>query len=113
MSRPPITHGRPYTPRSGALAGRTFHSEREYRNALARLKGYRSWGQQQRNRPAAVSEEEVRSLTTAEASARARALRALARMRREDISLGEAAAREGTTPNTVIRHARPGLIGVK
>jgi hypothetical protein len=113
MPRAPITRERPYTPRSGAFASRTFYSEREYRNSLARLKGYRSWGQQQRNRPAAVTEQEVRSLTTAEAGARARALRALARMRREDISLGEAAAREGTTPNTVVRHARPALIGVK
>ena len=40
-----------------------------------------------------------------ERQARNRALRAVSRMRREDISLSQAAAREGTTPKTVIRHA--------
>ena len=47
MARPPITRANPYTPHRGQFAGQTFHSERQYRNALARIKGFSSWGAQQ------------------------------------------------------------------
>jgi hypothetical protein len=40
-----------------------------------------------------------------EREARTRALRAVSRMRRDGVSLTEAAKREGTTSNTVMRHA--------
>jgi hypothetical protein len=50
MARPPITRTNPYTPRSGRLAGQTFTSERQYRNALARLKGFSSWDAERRAR---------------------------------------------------------------
>lgn len=50
MSRRPITAANPYTPRSGPLAGHTFTSERQYRNALARLNGFSSWDAQRRAR---------------------------------------------------------------
>ena len=42
MPRLPITRAHPYTPRSGAFTGRRFYSERQYRNALARRKGFSS-----------------------------------------------------------------------
>ncbi len=42
MARPPITRRNPYSPKSGAAAGLTFYSERQYRNHLARTKGYSS-----------------------------------------------------------------------
>jgi hypothetical protein len=109
VPRKPITRSNPYTPKSGAFAGRTFHSERQYRNALAQRKGFRSWSQQQRSRPAATSARAVRSLSRSERRARERALRAVGRMRREGLSLSDAASREGTTRNTVMRHAGPAV----
>ena len=58
MSRPPITRSRPYTPASGRFAGETFTTERQYRNALARAKGFRSWDAQR-----AARGRHVRSVT--------------------------------------------------
>ncbi len=46
MARPPITRAHPYTPQRGRFAGVTFTSERQYRNALARAKGFASWSAQ-------------------------------------------------------------------
>ena len=109
MARPPITRARPYTPRSGAFAGRTFHSERQYRNALARRKGFSSWHHQQRSRAPATSLRSIKALRPSEQAARARSLEALSLMRRDGLSLKAAAKRAGTTPNTVLRHAGPAL----
>ncbi len=103
MSRPPITKARPYTPQSGALAGETFHSERQYRNALARLKGYPSWHVQQRATKK-VTTKSYGKLRASEKQARGRALEALAKMRK-GASLSKAAAEAHTTPNTVAKYA--------
>jgi hypothetical protein len=109
VPRPPITRARPYTPGKGLFAGQTFHSERQYRNALARKRGYRSWYSQQRTRPAARGPRAVRLLRASEREARGRALEALSIMRRDGVSLNKAARRAGTTPNNVLRHAGPAL----
>jgi len=103
MSRPPITRARPYTPQAGALAGQTFHSERQSRTALARLKGYPSWHAQQRvtEKVTAKTHEHLRPRAK---QARADALQALAKMR-HGASLTKAAKEAGTTPNTVVRYA--------
>ena len=102
MARPPITKARPYTPHSGTLAGQTFHSERQYRNALARQKGFRSWYEQQRA-PKKTTAKSTQRLRRSEEAARARALDALAFMRTRDLSLAAAAREAGTTPNTILK----------
>jgi hypothetical protein len=102
MARPPITKARPYTPQSGAFKGRTFHTERQYRDALAREKGYRSWHEQQRAAKK-VSPKSFETLRPRAKQARAEALDALAKMR-HGASLTRAAKEAGTTPNTVIRY---------
>jgi hypothetical protein len=104
VPRPSITRARPYTPRSGAFAGETFYSERQYRNALARRKGFRSWWAQQRAPRVVRSRSGLRGLTSSQGEARLRALDALSLMRRDGLSLEQAARRAGTTPNTVRRY---------
>lgn len=105
MPRPPITRARPYTPKSGAFAGQTFTTERQYRNALARRKGFRSWYAQQRARREVRTATGLAQLRPAAQEAYERALDALALMRRDRISLSQAATRAGTTRNTVRRYA--------
>lgn len=101
MARPPITRARPYTPQSGTVAGQTFTSERQYRNALARAKGFRSWSAQQQDqrtrRPGTRMREEERA-------AQRRAFDAVSKMRAHGLTLTEAARAAGTTVNTVKRH---------
>lgn len=103
MPRPPINKNRPYTPKTGKLAGRTFYSERQYRNALAQEKGFGSWYQQQRQAKR-VSGKAYAELRPAEKQGRRRALDALARMRK-GASLTKAAKESHTTPNTVMKWA--------
>jgi len=102
MSRPPISKARPWTPTRGQFAGRTFTTEREYRNALAREKGYRSWYEQQRA-PKKATRKTVRTFRPSEESARARALDALGLMRNRQLSLTAAAREARTTPNTIMK----------
>ncbi len=109
MARPPITRARPYTPESGALAGRTFYSERQYRNALARLKGFGSWHARQRARKEVRSAKQLAALTPPERAARDRGLEALALIRRKGLSLTRAAKRATTTRNTVLKYAGSAL----
>jgi len=109
MARQPITRARPYTPKSGAVAGVTFLSERSYRNALARVKGYPSWGAQQEAARKIRSGADVARLRPAEREARGRALDALSKMRSDGLSLQAAARASGTTVNAVKRHAGPAL----
>src|SRR3989442_11209742 len=104
MPRAPITQKRPYTPKSGALASQTFHSERQYRNALARRAGYRSWHAQQRVRKNVRNAKQWRALKLPERTARDRALEALVLMRREKMTLTRAAMRATTTRNTVLKY---------
>ncbi len=109
MARPPITRARPYTPSRGAVAGITFTSERQYRNALAREKGFRSWGEQQQAVRNVRSGQDVGRLRPAEQQARARALDAVSRMRHDQLSLSHAARAAGTTVAAIKRHAGPAL----
>ena len=102
MARPPITKARPYSPQSGAFKGRTFHTERQYRDALARAKGYRSWYEQQRAAKK-VTPKSFETLRPRAKQARAEALDALAKMRHGAL-LTRAAKEAGTTPNTVVRY---------
>jgi hypothetical protein len=110
MARPSVTRARPYTPRSGAFAGRTFYSERQYRNALARRKGFSSWYDQQRSRPPATGVRALLGTRRSEQEARLRAFDALHSMRTEGLSLSRAARRAGTRPNNVRRHIGPALV---
>ncbi len=103
MARPPITKSRPWTPSRGQFKGRTFATERSYRDALAQAKGFRSWHDQQREAKK-VSAMSYGALRESQKQARSRALKALAKMRRGK-SLTEAAREAETTPNTVVRYA--------
>src|SRR5687768_7257612 len=106
MARRPITRANPYTPKSGKVAGHTFTSERQYRNALARAKGFRSWSEQQRQPRSTRARAEFRP---AEHEARRRVLDALSRMRRDGLSLSAAARAAGTTANAMKRYSGPVL----
>ena len=107
MPRPPITKKNPWTPKSGAFAGQTFYTERQYRNALARNKGFKSWHHQQRS-PRKVTKKVLRTFIPSEEEAYRRARDALSQMREGD-SLKVAARKARTTPNTVIRYAGDAL----
>lgn len=109
MPRPPITRANPYTPDRGKVAGVTFTSERQYRNALAREKGYRSWGDQQQAAKRTRSGADVAKLRPDEQQARRRALDAVSLMRKDGLSLGKAAQAAGTTRAAMKRHAGPAL----
>lgn len=103
MARPPITKKNPWTPKSGAFAGQTFHSERQYRNALARNKGFKSWHHQQRS-PRKVTKKALGTFKPSQEEAYRRSLEALSHMRKGN-SLKVATRKAGTTPNTVIKYA--------
>ncbi len=109
MARAPITRRNPYTPKSGKVAGITFTSERQYRNALARDKGFTSWSQQQKQAKKVRGAEDVSKLRPAEREARGRALTALSKMRSDGLSLKAAASEAGTTVNAIKRHAGSAL----
>lgn len=109
MARAPITRSNPYTPHSGGFAGQTFHSERQYRNALARGKGFASWYQQQRAPKPVRTPVAAKRLTPVEREARQDALHALSLLR-QGKSLSRAAKEAHTTPNAVQRYAGSALI---
>jgi hypothetical protein len=109
MARSSITRARPYTPSRGRLAGETFTSERQYRNALSRLKGFTSFRAQQRAAKPVHSAAAFGQLKPGEHRARDRALDALSDMRRNGTPLKEAARNAGTTPEVVQRYAGSGL----
>ena len=102
MPRPQITKAHPYTPKSGQFAGRTFETERSYRNALAQSKGFVSWHTQQRAAKK-VGAKTYEALRPSQKQARARALDALSKVR-HGATLTRAAKEAGTTPNTVARY---------
>jgi hypothetical protein len=99
MARPPITKSRPWTPQSGRFAGRTFRTEREYRDALARSHGFANWGAQQKA-PKKVAPKRVKELRAAERTGQRRAIAVLSRVRRNE-TMTSALAAEHTTRNTV------------
>ena len=102
MARPPITKAHPYTPGSGTHAGETFTTERAYRNALAKSKGFASWHAQQRAAKR-VTPKDFAKLRPSQKQARARALDALSKVRHGS-TLTRAAKEAGTTPNTVVKY---------
>ena len=102
MARLPITKAHPYTPGSGAHAGETFTTERAYRNALAKSKGFASWHAQQRAAKR-VTPKDFAKLRPSQKQARARALDALSKVRHGE-TLTRAAREAGTTPNTVAKY---------
>jgi hypothetical protein len=102
MPRPPITKAHPWTPSAGQFAGRTFTTERQYRDALAKAKGHRNWYEQQRA-PRKATRRVFSGLRPSEKQSRARALDALAIMRTRETSLTAAAREAHTTPNTVMK----------
>ena len=112
MSRPPITRARPWTASSGAFAGQTFTSERQYRNALARLHGYRSWAVQQAAAgPPVRGRRDALRLRPSELEAHQRVGSALSEMHRNpSLSRAEAARRAHTTPAAMRRHAASALV---
>lgn len=110
MARPPITHARPYTPASGVVAGQTFHSDRQYRNAVARAKGFRSWAARQRAPRPVATATELERFRPSEQVARLQAFEGLGYMRREGLSLTQAAARANTTPAAMHRHVGSALL---
>jgi len=73
MARQPITRATPYHSKKYR---RTFHTEREYRNFLARRKGFRSWWAQQRARFSVGTSSEFRGRSTSEREAHVNALHA-------------------------------------
>jgi hypothetical protein len=98
-----------YRPKRGVFAGQEFRSRRQYRNALARRLGFRSLSEQQRAPRWVRNRAELEALHPQEREARRAALDAIVLMRREGLSLEEAARRAGTTPAAVLRHARSAL----
>ncbi len=73
MARPPITKANPYRSKK---YGKTFHTERHYRDFLAEKKGFRNWYQQQRAPFRARSEDEWSALHPVERDTHNRALNA-------------------------------------
>jgi hypothetical protein len=98
-----------HTPTRGRFAGQRFGSYRQYRNALAHEKGYPSWYAQQRAGRQIRNRGELTRLHPEEREARRAALDALNLMRREGLSLKQAAARADTTSAAVLRHAGSAL----
>jgi len=98
-----------HRPKRGVLAGQEFSSYRQYRNALARRLGFRSWAEQQRAPRFVGNRAALAALHPREREARRAAFDALTLMRRDGLSLGAAAERAGTTPAAVLRHTGPAL----
>jgi len=110
MPRQSITSARPYTPSRGKLTGQTFTSERQYRNALARAKGFKSWDTQRRSASKVVrSRPAFEVLKPSERFARERALDALNEMRRLGLNVQQAARTVGTTVESVLKFAGSAL----
>jgi hypothetical protein len=104
MARPPISKTRPYTPRAGRFAGRTFRTEREYRDALAQAKGYMGWDDQRAQVRAVGDMAAYERLRPSERAAYDKAGSVLTLMRTGQ-HLEPAAKSVGTTPASVRRYA--------
>jgi hypothetical protein len=96
------------------FVGRQFQTEREYRNALARAKGYPSWAVQQQAPGREVrGRRDLRRLRPSEQAAHERAGSVLTLMRRDGLSLEQASGEVHTTPAAVKRHAGDALFRTK
>jgi len=109
MARPPITSTRPYTPRSGLVAGQTFTSERQYRNALARERGFANLYQQQKHPHVVKSARELSALRPAAREARSLAFRVLAEARRTGEPLAQVARDYRVSMSSIKRYVGPAL----
>jgi hypothetical protein len=109
MARPPITASQPYTPRSGLVAGQTFFSERQYRNALARARGFANLYQQQKYPHVVKSAQELQRLRPAARQARERAFKALAEARRSGEPVAKVARIYRVSMSSVQRYVAPAL----
>jgi hypothetical protein len=99
-----ISKERPYTPRRGRFAGRTFTSWSAYKNALARSEGFHSHEARRRRPRPVAGREDLFGRRSAERGAHERVLEALNLMREHDYSLSKAARVAATTPGTVLHH---------
>jgi hypothetical protein len=81
-----------------------FTSERQYRNRLAQLKGFKSWDAQRRAaRKSVTSRAAYDALKPVEREAHARALEAVNVMRRLGLTIERAARDVGTTVESVLK----------
>ena len=98
-----------FTPSRGRFGGRTFFSYRQYRNALARGRGFASLSAQQRAPRGIFSSTALDRLTARQQDERRRALRALNLMRDEQMPLSRAAREAGISTTKAQRHIGPAL----
>ena len=103
-----------YTPTRGKFAERTFKSKHQYRNALARAKGYKNYYQQRTDYQVVRSSRELSQLPFASRERRANALEIIQLMRSKNLSLSPAVDKfnqlhpdSRTTPETVLKYAQP------
>lgn len=106
MARAPITKKNPYYSKKYR---RTFRTEREYRNFLAKRNGHSSWDVQRRSRRTVRNRAERDRLSASERAARKDALDVLSLMRTEGLTFTDAAKRVGVSPNAVLRHVGSAL----
>jgi hypothetical protein len=109
MAKHPSARPGPYTPNRGQLAGQTFPSFRQYQNALARSKGFASHAARLRVPQPIRSLQGLLALRPRQHESRNLALGALARARRENVPIRQAARAEGISLARVVRWAFPAL----
>lgn len=109
MSRPPITRTRPYTPSRGLVAGQTFYSERQYRNALARALGFASHAQRVAHPHVITNARELQTLRPSAREARRLAFKVLSVARRTGEPLHRVARDYRVSMASVKRYAGPAL----
>jgi len=113
MPRPSITKAAPYTPQRGQFAGRTFHTERAYHNALAQAKGFSSWDAQRSKVVPTSSRRALDALSPVARAKRDQAVDVLALMRRYDLDLTAAirAHNHANPPERISREAARKYVG--
>jgi hypothetical protein len=99
-----ISQERPYTPRRGRFAGRTFTTWAEYKDALALSEGFTSHEARRRRARPILGPEDLSRRRASERAAHERVLEAVRLMRDQGYSLTKASRAAGTTPGTVVRH---------
>lgn len=113
MPRPSITKAAPYTPHRGQFAGRTFYTERAYRNALAQAKGFASWDAQRSTVVPTSSRRTLNALSPVARAKRDQAFEVLSLMRRDDLDLTAAirAHNHANPPERISREAARKYVG--
>lgn len=105
---------RSYTPTRGRFAGKTFKSRHEYRNDLARSKGYENYYQERTRYQAVRSSRELEKLPFTSRQKRSDALEIVQLMRNRGLNLRPAVRLfnqlhpdSRTTAKTVMKYAQP------